>query len=205
VEIKDPCKRAIMQAAVPSPLQDMTLIRYFDTQKIQAISVSSDVEASPGISCSKVFTLVAPLPFVTIVGSSLIVNAELTTATDVGTHVVQVKADSLDYPADVADVTYSFTLVVQHCVVNTFTINSIPDQSYVVNAPSLSFNFDFGVWSNLACTYNVAHTPTYKKNGVSIAPPGWIVFSPLSKSFSVSTNSLANVGDYEITVTATIP
>lgn len=182
----------------------MSIIRNFDTQKIQTALVTSDVESVPGVVCPKTFTLVSGQSFVSVSGSSVIVNADLTSDADAMTHTVRIKVQSADYPI-LASVTYSLSLVVSHCVVNTFSIAPIPAQTYLVNDPVLSIPFSFGVWSNAACTYNEAHTPTYNRAGSPIAPPVWITFSTVTKTFTVSTNQLANVGNYSVTLTATIP
>ena len=129
----------------------------------------------------------------------------MTGLADVTTHTISVVVDSANYSGSVNDVTYTFQITVQHCVVSVMTIPAISNQAYIINSGANTLNFSAATWSSLACNYAVTHTATYVLNAAPIAEPGWLTFSEASRSFSINTTSQLDAGVYTITVTASIP
>ena len=88
----------------------MSIIRDFDSTKTQTFTVTTDVQTSYSLVCNIVASLVSPPAYVSISGTTITVNASLTTQSDAGPHTISVLVDSADYPTSVTDVTYTFTL-----------------------------------------------------------------------------------------------
>jgi len=177
VEVSDPCKRAILQPATPSPFANMVLIRDFDTTKTQTVSITTDILTSYSLVCNLAASLVSPPTYVSIAGLTITVDPSLTTQADVGLHTISVLVDSSDYPANVIDVTYTFTLNVQHCVVTVMSIPTILDTSHTLNSGPTPLSFSAATWSNFACNYAVTYTAAYVLNTETITQPSWLTFS----------------------------
>jgi hypothetical protein len=205
VEVSDPCKRAILQPTTPSPFANMVLIRDFDTTKTQTVSITTDIQSSYSLVCNLAASLINPPSYVSIAGLTITVDPSLTTQADVGLHTISVLVDSSDYPENVIDATYTFTLDVQHCVVTVMSIPTILDTSHTLNSGPTPLSFSAATWSNNACNYAVTYTATYILSTNTIAEPNWITFIGGSRSFTLNAISQSSVGVYTITVTASIP
>jgi len=147
----------------------MNLIRDFDGILTQAVSIKTDVEISTSLVCPLMCTATGFPAFASWTGSIIQVNGPLTTIADAGTHVLSLNCGSIAYPADVAPQTYTFTITVQHCVVNTFTISSITDVNYALFQGSLDVPYTSAVFSNLACQYQITHTASFAVGGVPVS------------------------------------
>lgn len=84
IVISDACKRAILQAATPSPLPNVILIRDFHSILTQPVIVKTDVEINFGVVCPLTATLVNPPAFVTMSNFVLSADESQTTVADVG-------------------------------------------------------------------------------------------------------------------------
>jgi hypothetical protein len=152
----------------------MVLTRDFDSIKTQQFTIRTDVQNGFGVVCAVTATLVSPPIFVTLQDDIISVDESLTTVADVGPITISVLVDSLDFPAQVADVTYSFVLDVQHCVVNSFILPQISDLSYVIRQGDLAVNLQPATWTNLACIYTSTYSIT-SVSGAASSVPTWLV------------------------------
>ena len=84
VEISDPCKRAVINAAATPPLVPMTATRFFDTTVTQTVTLETDL-ASFGVNCSLTCSLVSPPAFVYLNGANAVVDISLTSEANGGT------------------------------------------------------------------------------------------------------------------------
>jgi hypothetical protein len=112
----------------------------------------------------------SPPAYINLNGNQISVNPALTTQADVGNHTITLKVDSLEYSGTVTSGFYTFVLTVSPCVVNTYTIASIPDSTYIINQGAMTINFSPGLWSNLACLYTQMHTASIKVNNTTVSP-----------------------------------
>lgn len=182
----------------------MNIIRDFDGVITQSFTISTDLLAS-GITCPLSCSAASWPAYAQL--NSFVVSADtaLTTAADVGPHVLSVTCGSIAYPATVASKSYSFTVTVQHCVVNTFSIAAISNVSYVLYSGPLSVPYTNAVWSNQACYYTATYSASFALGGVTIAPPAFVVLDPASSSFMIDSYSPTDKGTYTVTLTAQIP
>jgi hypothetical protein len=113
-----------------------------------------DVENIYGVTfCNKTYSLVSPPAYVTLLGTTITVDPTQAGPGDVGTKVITLEVNSLEFSGTVPTSSYTFTLIVQHCVVNSYAIAPIPDTMYVIPQGALNIPFTEGVWGNLACLY----------------------------------------------------
>ena len=77
--------------------------------------------------------MINPPAYVSITGLTLTVEPTLTVQADVGLHTISVLVSSLDYPASVAAVTYTFALDVQHCVATVMSLPAIANVAFTLN------------------------------------------------------------------------
>lgn len=157
VEISDPCKRAVFEATTSPALANVVLIRDFDPVATQAFVVKTDVETSYSLVCNYVATLTQTWTYVSLAGSTpgytITADPALTVVADVGLHTITISVDSLEYSTTVATKTYTFTLDIQHCVVNTMSIPAILDVTHAINDAPLPIVFAAATWSDLPCSY----------------------------------------------------
>ena len=155
VEVSDPCKRAILQPATPSPFANMVLIRDFDTTKTQTVSITTDILTNHSLVCNLAASLVSPPTYVSIAGLIITVDPSLTFLFDEGLNTISVLVDSSDYPTDVVGVIYTFTIDVKSCSV---TLPTIADTSYTLNSGPKILNFDAVTWNSLDCNFAATYT-----------------------------------------------
>lgn len=92
----------------------------------------------------------------------------------VGPITISLLVDSLKFGVTVSDVTYTFLLDVQHCVVNIMTFDQIADISYVINSGPQAEPFNAVSWTNLDCLYAATYSIT-SISGAATSVPAWLV------------------------------
>lgn len=205
VEISDPCKRAVINAAATPPLVPMTATRFFDTTVTQTYTIDTDLTTN-GISCTLTCSLVSPPAYVSLSGSTLVVDVSLTTEANGGTTTnVSVLCDSATYPTLVADRILTFDVTINHCVVNTMTIPTNAAATHAINDAHLSIVFASATWSNLLCLYQVTYTLTFEFNTSPISQPSFINFTEATRTITASATQPSHTGVYNVIITATIP
>lgn len=77
----------------------------------------------------------------------------------------------------------------QHCVTNVFTIAPMTDAEYLINQGPASYSYQNAVFSDLDCRYDVTHVATFKKEGVTVDQPDFIIWDEATQQFTVEATS----------------
>lgn len=99
---------------------------------------------------------------------------------------------SFVYNIIIADKCYSLEFV---------DIPSIEDQTYIVKGDTMEIDFTDFTWAPKSCASSVTLASTYS-NGTDLA--SFIKFNSIQQKYSIYTEDSSYVGEYQITLTATI-
>lgn len=168
-------------------------------------TIKTDIETSYAIACPLTCSLVSPLSYVSQLGTTVTVSpTNLMLTGDVGVKTQTINCVSTNFGATVTPVDYSFNVIIDYCIVDTFTIPAINDVTMVVNTGSQTVSFSAASFSNLSCLYTITYTTIILKNGNPVTP-SFIGFNAATRQFTFTPTVAADVGVYSIAVLASIP
>jgi hypothetical protein len=134
----------------------------------------------------------------TIDATTGLITVYATNSATVGTHTATVTARLANYPT-VTSASASFSIQINACIVTSFTMASLSDQSYTIGSSVHTWTIDGSLFTTQvpACGYSFTLTGSTTSTIVTATPGATILFSAYS-------SDVANTGTPSISVTATL-
>jgi hypothetical protein len=160
----------------------------------------------PLILCPWTAVLTPSKPWINWSGATATINhASIVLPTDLGTWPFNLTVTSLNWPLDVASVTYPFNVIIE-CIVSSLTASSqaANKNPYILNSGAFTTAALTVVQASL-CKLPYTYTNTFQLNGQTIPQPTWLTWDLVTRKFSMTVTNVADIGLYTVTTTTSIP
>ena len=134
----------------------------------------------------------------TIDATTGLITVYATNNATVGTHTATVTARLANYPT-VASASASFSIQINACIVTSFTMASLSDQSYTIGSSAHTWTIDGSLITTQvpACGYSFTLTGSTTSTIVTATPGATISYSAYSRD-------VTNAGTLSVSVSATL-
>lgn len=137
-------------------------------------------------------------------------HSQITLPSDIGAYAFTFEVDSQNWPAEVTNKIYSFSVEIV-CIVTVLTLDSKAANidPYVLNEGALTTTNSLDISQASACNFAYTYTHACRKDTgagyAAITCPTWLVWDVNTRKFTMIVTAVADIGLYEVTTTTEIP